>query len=298
MNVPFPKGGFWQLVLRRAARARVAGALQPIETERVMTHDGGVPFMIRTARSLVAKALASGDGSGAGEGLNPFLPYDPDLFVCNVSPSHVCLLNKFNVVDHHLLIVTRHFEPQENMLTFADLEALWTCLAEVDGLAFFNCGPASGASQPHRHLQLVPLPLSDTADPYPFRPLFAALSGDGIERLPEFPFRHAVMSLRHDVDDTPETLAERTQAEYGLLLDAVGLAPIDLDHAVHASGSYNLLLSRDWMMIVPRSRERFGTVSVNALAFAGSLFVKTRDELAQVVEHGPLAVLHEVGMPG
>lgn len=30
------------------------------------------------------------------------------------------------------------------------------------GLAFYNCGPVSGASQPHKHVQVVPLPLDDT----------------------------------------------------------------------------------------------------------------------------------------
>jgi ATP adenylyltransferase len=193
--------------------------------------------------------------------------------------------------------LTRHFEPQENMLTFADLEALWTCLSEVDGIAFFNCGRASGASQPHRHLQLVPLPMSEAPDPYPFAPLFAAGSGSDIAQIPELPFRHAVMRIRYQSGDTPQTLAERTQAEYGLLLDAVGLAPIDLDQAVRASGSYNLLLTRHWMMIVPRSRECFGTVSVNALAFVGSLFAKRREELDRVLEYGPLAVLSDVALP-
>jgi len=297
MNAPFPKGRFWQQVLRRAARARVSGALQPIESECRMISDRGVPFMIRTARNLAAKAQVSGDGSDAGEGLNPFLPYDPDVFVCDVSASHVCLLNKFNVVDHHLLIVTRHFEPQENMLTFSDFEAVWTCLLEVDGLAFFNSGRDSGASQNHRHLQMVPLPMSEAPDPYPFRPLFTSRTRAEIERLPDLPFRHAVMSIGGEAGDTPADLAERTQAAYGLLLDAVGLAPIDLAQAVFASGSYNLLLSRDWMMIVPRSRECFGTVSVNALGFIGSLFVKNPEECRRVVEHGPLQVLLELGLP-
>ena len=297
MNAPFPKGRFWQQVMRRAARARVCGALQPIETDRLMTRDRGAPFMVRTARRQPVKALANGDGSDAGEGVNPFLPYDPDLFVCEVSGSHLCLLNKFNVVDHHLLLVTRHFEPQENMLTYTDFEALWICLNEIDGIAFFNCGPASGASQPHRHLQLVPLPMSEAPDPYPFKPLFAARTGAEIEHLPSLPFRHAVMSIRRDSLDAPETLAERTQAQYGLLLDAVGLTPIDLDQAVRASGSYNLLLTREWMMIVPRARECFGTISINALAFVGSLFVKNREELAEVVKHGPLSVLGSVAEP-
>jgi ATP adenylyltransferase len=28
-------------------------------------------------------------------------------------------------------------------------------------LAYFNCGPDSGASQPHKHTQVVPLPLAE-----------------------------------------------------------------------------------------------------------------------------------------
>jgi sulfate adenylyltransferase (ADP) / ATP adenylyltransferase len=29
------------------------------------------------------------------------------------------------------------------------------------GLAYYNCGPSSGASQPHKHVQVVPLPLAE-----------------------------------------------------------------------------------------------------------------------------------------
>jgi ATP adenylyltransferase len=44
------------------------------------------------------------------------------------------------VVDHHILIVTRAFEDQDTWLTLADFEALAICMAEIDGLAFFNGG--------------------------------------------------------------------------------------------------------------------------------------------------------------
>ena len=43
--------------------------------------------------------------------------YEVDLFVADISPTHVCILNKFNVVDYHLLIITRAFESQENLLS-------------------------------------------------------------------------------------------------------------------------------------------------------------------------------------
>ena len=42
------------------------------------------------------------------------------------------------------------------------------------------------------------------------------------------------------------------------------------------SAPYNLLATRRWMLLVPRSRDCFDSVPVNALGFAGSLFV--RDE--------------------
>jgi ATP adenylyltransferase len=54
--------------------------------------------------------------SATGERFNPFLPCEQDMFVADVSRSHLCLLNKFNVIDHHLLIVTREFENQECLL--------------------------------------------------------------------------------------------------------------------------------------------------------------------------------------
>jgi len=46
------------------------------------------------------------------------------------------LLDKFNVVDHHLVIATQLFEPQKGLLI---------CLAEIDGLGFYNAGPAAEA---------------------------------------------------------------------------------------------------------------------------------------------------------
>jgi ATP adenylyltransferase/5',5'''-P-1,P-4-tetraphosphate phosphorylase II len=88
---------------------------------------------------------------------NPFSPYDPLMYVANVPPTHVCLLNKFNVVDQHLLAVTAAFEHQAVRLNAADFAAWWACIGAVgEGLGFYNCGPESGASQPHKHMQIIP----------------------------------------------------------------------------------------------------------------------------------------------
>lgn len=56
---------------------------------------------------------------------DPFDPYDEALWVDHLSPSHTLLLNKFNVVEHHVLVVTRKFEKQTDPLNLQDLEATW-----------------------------------------------------------------------------------------------------------------------------------------------------------------------------
>lgn len=59
---------------------------------------------------------------------NPFLPYEEALWVEHLSETHALLLNKFNVVPHHSLVVTRTFQEQTEALNEADLEAAWKVL--------------------------------------------------------------------------------------------------------------------------------------------------------------------------
>jgi ATP adenylyltransferase len=58
---------------------------------------------------------------------------------------------------------------------------------------------------------------------------------------------------------------------------------------------HNLLMTRDWMLIVPRSSGAWGTIDVNALGFAGALAVRTESDLEALRETGPLEVLTRVG---
>jgi len=58
--------------------------------------------------------------------VNPFLPYDEELWVQHLSDTHTLLLNKFNLVEHHTIVVTRTFQSQDEPLTEADLAATKT----------------------------------------------------------------------------------------------------------------------------------------------------------------------------
>jgi hypothetical protein len=77
----------------------------------------------QATNSLVLLYLCS-----SGRTKNPFLPYDENLWVQHLSESHTLLLNKFNLVEHHVLVVTRSFESQDDPLNSKDFSASWKAL--------------------------------------------------------------------------------------------------------------------------------------------------------------------------
>jgi ATP adenylyltransferase len=285
-------------VLERERTALASGALQPIATEQTFVEDTGVPFVVRSVSSLERKRLEA-QRARAERPRSPLMPPEPPLTVGDVTPTHVGVLNKYPVVAHHLLLVTKAPVPQEAALDRDDFRALARCLAEVDGLAFYNGGREAGASQAHKHLQLVPLPLDAGAWAAPIEAVFDSWAATGnVNRLLRLPFRNA-FSLLDGFDDEIRA-AERLEELYAEQLAAIGVLDLDAPRAANDEplrpAPYNLLVTRRWMLAVPRSRERFGTISVNALGFAGSLFVRDEEEMQDVRDAGPMRVLRAVSV--
>jgi ATP adenylyltransferase len=278
----------------RTCAALATGALQPIETDRTVIEDAGVRFLVRVVSNLRRKEaesrLRSAQGADPRKPVNPFFPPEAELTVCDISLTHLAVLNKFNVLERHLLIVTRAFEHQETFLTVEDFRALFTCMAEYDSLGFYNGGVIAGASQTHKHLQLVPLPAEGGA---PAIPMETLLVGPG-PRCPRLPFAHAFGRLVASIPAAPLAAAAEAHELYQYLLLSLGVSGLTRDGEEHQSAPYNLLVAHDWMLLVPRIEEFFRSVSVNALGFAGSLFVKEQEQLKTIRSIGPMRVLAAV----
>ena len=282
-------GTLWTSVKERTEHALRCGALLSIPTEFEFVEQDGVRFLVRILSNLnrkkADKKKQEKQSATSGQEFNPFLPYEEDLFVADISDTHVCILNKFNVVDYHLLIITRAFEEQESLLTLEDFTAMWACLADFDGLAFYNSGKTAGASQRHKHLQLVPLPLVPSGPQIPIEPLLtAAQFQDSNVTLPGLPFIHAFAPLNPHWVRSPFAGAQATLQVYRTLLHSV------------VSGAYNLLATREWMLIVPRSQEHFQSISVNSLGFAGALLVRNAAEMEILKAQGPMIILKNVAI--
>ncbi|MGB8702737.1 MAG: DUF4922 domain-containing protein [Thermosynechococcaceae cyanobacterium] len=287
-------GTLWSRVVAQTQHALACSALHPIATHYDWVEQNGIRFLVRVLANLQRKDKAKRDQKRRKD-FNPFLPYEADLFVADLSPTHLVLLNKFNVMDHHILIVTRAFESQDSLLTEADFQALALGLSEIDGLAFYNGGKTAGASQPHKHLQIVPLPFVPDGSPLPLDPYMTEIVLNGtMGRNSQLPYRHAIAPLDAIDFAQPLIVAPLLYHLYQQLLQTLHLLPEDAEPQ-QPRQAYNLLATRRWLALVPRSQERFGKIEVNSLGFAGALLVKTPDLLDEVREVGPLTVLTAVG---
>ena len=273
--------------MRQTARARASGDLQPVATELHELEDRGARFAVRVIAGLDPKRVAATSANPTQA--DPFLPpYRDELFVADISETHAALLNKWSVLDHHLLIVTRAFEEQESALGASDFEALWACMAEFEALGFYNAGQQAGASQPHKHLQLVPLPLGTDRPP-------AARTRLPIESLLDtglLPFAYARASLPDRSRGLGADPGDQLELLYRQLLEE-----LRLDGGCGPRGAYNLLLTRDWMLIVPRTCDAWDGIAINALGFAGALLVGDREALEKLSRCGPLRGLSRVARP-
>jgi ATP adenylyltransferase len=292
------KGTLWQSIEGTTENALKTGALLPVSTDHTFIEDAGLRFFVRILAGLRRKDDARKQQEAAtasGEKVNPFLPPEKDLIVADITDTHQAILNKFNVVEHHLLIITRHFEDQDTLLTMKDLEALWLCMDEYSGLGFYNGGRDAGASQQHK--QIVPLPLAPAGPAIPIEPLLAGVEQSGITTIPGFPFLHSFVRLDRDLVNFPERVAKETFDLYCAMLDNVGLNSPEASRLAVQSMPYCLLVAREWMLLVPRSKEHFEDISFNSLAFAGSLFVQDKQQLERLKTFGPMNALRSVTIP-
>ena len=121
--------------------------------------DDGIMFIVL----LLAKLAKKPTHAPALKVKDPFMPpFEPGLFISELSETHTLLFNKFQVCNKHVLVVTTKFARQESPLDRDDLAAVVKTMLSLNAFMYFNKGPKSGASQPHKHMQLIPFESIET----------------------------------------------------------------------------------------------------------------------------------------
>lgn len=282
---------FMQAVDARSADAISTGALLPVEAEEFPLESDGLAFTVRHVKALEKKQELP--GGPRDPDFNPFLPPDPALTVGDVGSDHVAILNKYPVSRRHLVLARKAFAEQQTALEYEDFHALAQLLSASGGLGFYNGGAPAGASQRHKHVQWLPSGPGN-ASLRMFRPV---LDPDVREHTVfihlQLPMRHCFVRVQAGEGVDESASARSMLRGYQRGLESMQLAP-GADGLLPPS---NLLVEDGWMLLVPRSREHFAEVSVNALSFGGVLYVRAAEQVEAIRRAGPLAVLASVACP-
>ncbi|KAJ2720446.1 bifunctional AP-4-A phosphorylase/ADP sulfurylase [Coemansia sp. Benny D115] len=277
-----------KLIETRYVEAISQGALLFTNSTVTLHEEQGVDFEVRYVPALAKKPSSKPrEKQMTKDFVNPFLPYDPKLHVCSVGDSHELLFNKYCVVPHHLLITTKEFRQQGEPLSESDFKAILETTKNLSRpqIVFYNSGEESGASQPHKHLQVLPMP-----DYFVYPPAMGLWmrSKPELNRVcvsEDLPFAH--FGVRID----PDTIsATDLTFMYSMALD-------EMTSRYSKDTSYNMILTPHALMIFPRRVSSWSGISINSLGFAGLILCKTKDELELLNKVGFLSTLTNVGYP-
>ena len=250
----------------------------PLATRRLALDDLE-PFVLRELLSRPPRHLRAG-----GPRPNPFLPWDRALQVQRLETGHVVILNKYPVQEAHLLLITQQWQPQAGWLQTADWAAVAGISRDTGGLWFFNSHADAGASQPHRHLQLLP-----RQDGEPSCPLAEAFLDQLNGTAAPWPWSYQLSRRAASGNGTDlETLYLEHCSRLGLGDPGRDPAP---------AHPHNLLFDDHWFLTVVRRKEHCAGFSVNALGFAGYLLCTEGSDRAWLLDNGPWALLAEVAAP-
>nr|WP_277614440.1 phosphorylase [Alcaligenes nematophilus] len=271
--------------------ALASGDLLPVQAQEELMHDQGLTFFVRWVSTLAAKDAASVSipGGPRDPNFNPFLPPAPALTVDDASSTHNIVLNKFAVCDLHLVLADKVFSEQLSPLREIDFRILADFLAVQGGLGFYNGGGPAGASQRHKHTQWIPQAASNGSLALYLDKLPTQAAAGSAHQHPALAFEHCFVRLQ-DAQE-PEVLAASLLSSYRTACNELGLEPAE-DGLLPP---HNMLAGQGWMLVVPRSVELVDGISVNALSYAGCIYVRTPEQIDLVRQIGPLGVLARAG---
>ncbi|RBA17802.1 hypothetical protein FPRO05_11517 [Fusarium proliferatum] len=320
-----------ELVKSTFTRARSDGDLHYFPTQVAILNVDSIPFQLRFSPSLANKPKPPPKDLTKPQ--KPFDPFEnplPALKVTDLGPSHYLVLNKFAVVPEHFILATTEFKPQTHVLEESDLEATLACIEAYetsrrtqaeqghrdgtlgggDGLfAFFNCGDHSGASQPHRHIQL--LPIARMKDGFEADTPWSVLADELKTKIAPFATFAEDIKLGMSGAELHSTYLRL----YRKACRAVAVYTKDPLHTEEAPAegptriSYNMAMTKDTLVVCPRLAEGvklqsqdgdiFGTVALNGTLLAGTALVKNELEW-ETLKKDPETlrnVLRDIGVP-
>ena len=181
---------------------------------------------------------------------------------------------------------------QTSPLSFSDFRATWCVLKELDGphYAIYNCGAAAGCSRSHKHLQIF----EQTQDLLLPEKI---LRGDDDSIVP---YRYFLKGLNvKDCVSADEAAAHLAEVYHTHLLQCEhALTPYTMNsQQMHTHVPHNVIMTRNFIMTIPRRQAGLGLATANAAGFMGLVWVPSAATVETWKDVGLQNVLAALGVP-
>jgi len=267
---------YWKKALHQTQLSINDESLYPLKT-RIITSDlyQNNDFIIRKLDTLnLNKERIYGPKQ------NPFCPWEKILEIDKIDDDHQLILNKYPVQKGHILLITNNWKPQNGWLDINDWKAIQKVNKDTSGLWFFNSSPIAGASQPHRHFQLLRRSKDEISCPREKWFLEMKLDKDRDSK------------LKKNIFVSKFNFLENSISLYELYLElCIKLSLGDPISDLKPRHPYNLLITNKWIAIIKRSNDHIHGFSINGLGFAGYLLVTEKSDINYLKKFGPEKLL-------
>ncbi len=267
---------YWKKALKQTRLSIDDESLHPLKTE-IITSDlyEKDDFIIRkldTSKFNKKKIY--------GPKQNPFCPWEEILEIDKIGDNHQLILNKYPVQKGHILLITNEWKPQNGWLDIKDWRAIQQVNKDTTGLWFFNSSPIAGASQPHRHFQLLRRSRGEMSCPR--EKWFLEMNS----------YQNINSKLKKNIIVSKFNFLENSSSIFEFYLELckkLGLGdPISDKKPIHP---YNILITNKWIAIIKRKNDHIHGISINGLGFAGYLLVTEKSNINYLKKFGPEKLL-------
>ena len=271
----------WSKALEISKKAVNSGAIIPINTIKHKINDDKCDFELRLLKPPIPKYLKE-----YGPKINPFIPWDFRLEIQPIKDKHTLILNKYPVQLGHMLLITNNWKAQNDWLNIEDFEAIVNVDNDTTGLWFFNSSKEAGASQPHRHFQLLPRHANERICPrYNW---FCSL----LQKKQNY---NSMIS--HCVSIMPRNKNTFGSAEN--LFDSYKSMAVNMNLGqIYKTNKplkpYNLIITKEWIALITRNSSGSNGFSINALGFAGYFLGTKKSNIDKLIKFGPEIILKDV----
>ncbi len=211
---------------------------------------------------------------------NPFCPWENNLEIDKIGDNHHLILNKYPVQKGHFLLITNTWKPQNGWLDIKDWKAIQKVNKDTSGLWFFNSSPKAGASQPHKHFQLLRRSTDEASCPREKWFLEMKFDKDSDNKL-----NKNIIVSKFNFLENPISLFE----SYLELCYRLGIGDPISDKKPRYP--YNFLITNKWIAIIKRKIDHIHGFSINGLGFAGYLLVTEKSDTNYLKKFGPEKLL-------